>query len=611
MLLVVIVPAIMIWDSLSWISGVKLISRPESWREIAAAKRAAILDKIPEEWRLQQTTIQAITHETRLTGQVIEDLLDAQTLEITSLDTCQILERVANGTYSSYEVTRAFCERASYAHQINDNVLDFLIEPALQQAAELDQYLTTHGHVIGPLHGLPFSMKDQFHVVGAETTMGYVGWVGTFEGQTGTGQEGLFESELVRQMKVLGAIPIAKTSPTQTLGYPETQNNILGYNWNPWNKNLSSGGSSGGQGALQALKGTTLGIASDNGGSVSMPAAFNGLYSIKPSNGRLSFKGVPDSQPELTMGVTVPGLIADSISGLIVAFEALIRAEPWRHDTAVVPLTWKGSQLADTFSPKQQLRIGVLYDDGQVRPHPPVERALRIVEGALHASGHRTVAWKPPAIHNGSDALEDMLDAERLQYAEEQIRLSREPLIPQLKDEFQRKRHSPPKLLQIYKWTAILHTYRTAFHEYWGKSAARGSAEDKQQYSIDSKELFEDTRDDVDAVILPVAPHAAVLPDKFYYYAYSMLANVLDAPAVVVPITTADARLDHAEGNYEPRNEVDKKNWIAYDPELYHGAPVAVQILGKRLQEEALLNIARTVVAALSLSGDAKSHNPP
>jgi amidase len=76
---------------------------------------------------------------------------------------------------------------------------------------------------------------------------------------------------------------------------PETNNNILGYTWNPYNQRLSSGGSSGGEGVMQALRGSAFGIGTDIGGSVSMPASFQGLFSLKPSSGRISFRDVANT----------------------------------------------------------------------------------------------------------------------------------------------------------------------------------------------------------------------------------------------------------------------------------------------------------------------------
>lgn len=82
------------------------------------------------------------------------------------------------------------------------------------QARELDVFYTKHGRPFGPLHGLPITFKDQFHVKGMETTMGYVGWIGTFEGRRNDARARTLESELVRELRLLGAVPIAKACST-------------------------------------------------------------------------------------------------------------------------------------------------------------------------------------------------------------------------------------------------------------------------------------------------------------------------------------------------------------------------------------------------------------
>jgi len=95
--------------------------------------------------------------------------------------------------------------------------------------------------------------------------MGYVGWIGNFQGLKGTGKERNFESELVKELRKMGAILFCKTSVPHTLMCGETVNNIIGYTWNPKNRNLSSGGSSGGEGALIGLRGSCAGFGTDIG----------------------------------------------------------------------------------------------------------------------------------------------------------------------------------------------------------------------------------------------------------------------------------------------------------------------------------------------------------
>lgn len=161
-----------------------------------------------------------------------------------------------------------------------------MFDDAMQTARELDQYYEESGHVKGPLHGLPISLKDQFHVKGYDTTMGYVGWIGTHEGSSDPAKVHKVNSQVVEELLSLGAVLYCKvivptsiagkiltwsvqTSLPQTLSVSrlslkpgvhgtesrlhsqlgETINNIIGTTLNPVNQLLSCGGSSGGMSA--------------------------------------------------------------------------------------------------------------------------------------------------------------------------------------------------------------------------------------------------------------------------------------------------------------------------------------------------------------------------
>lgn len=91
-------------------------------------------------------------------------------------------------------------------------MLEIAFDLAIKQAGELDAYFQEHNTIVGPLHGLPVTLKDQFHIKGLETSMAYVGWIGTFEGKKATGKEKIFESEIIQELKSLGAIPIGKVT---------------------------------------------------------------------------------------------------------------------------------------------------------------------------------------------------------------------------------------------------------------------------------------------------------------------------------------------------------------------------------------------------------------
>lgn len=263
-------------------------------------------------------------------------------------------------------------------------------------AKKLDEHYAQHKSPIGLLHGLPVSLKDQFHIKGVETTMGYIGWIGTFMGKRGTGREKVFESEMVRELRDLGAVLYCKTSVPQTLMSGETVNNIIGYTWNPKNRNLSSGGSSGGEGALIGLKGSPIGFGTDIGGSVRIPAAFNGLYGIRPSVGRLPYEGMANSMDGQNSILSVVGPLSHSAASLRLIIKALLSQQPWLHDPLVHEIPWRDEQeqqvidLIGSAKPgATKLAFGIMKHDGVVTPHPPVQRAMDIVVKTLEKLGHK------------------------------------------------------------------------------------------------------------------------------------------------------------------------------------------------------------------------------
>jgi amidase len=229
--------------------------------------------------------------------------------------------------------------------------------------------------------------------------MGYVGWIGTFEGKTGTSKEFVFESEMVRELRNLGCILYCKTSVPHTLMAGETINNIIGYTWNPKNRNLSCGGSSGGEGALIGLKGSPIGLGTDIGGSIRIPAAFNGLYGLRPSSGRLPYEGMANSMDGQNSILSVVGPLAPSVQSLRLLLKAFLSQEPWLHDPMVSEIPWRDMGDLDG----QPLCFGVLRHDGAVAPHPPVTRAINMVVEAIEKLGHKVIEWKPPSHTRGID----------------------------------------------------------------------------------------------------------------------------------------------------------------------------------------------------------------
>lgn len=258
--------------------------------------------------------------------------------------------------------------------------------------------------MVGPLHGLPISLKDQLHVKGVDTTMGYVGWIGSNLGVTHPSQAHKLESQIVTELLSLGAVLYCKTSLPQTLLFGETKNNIIGQTLNPHNQNLSCGGSSGGEGALQALGGSTLGVGSDIGGSVRIPAAFNGIFSLKPTPERVSYRDVANTNPGQNTYRSTVGFLSTSLDGLDLIFRGILSTEPWLRDPAVVPMPFRQSVVEEYMSrvdqtgalkeSKRPLKLGIFWTDGVVQPHPPIARGLKKVVTAVKQAGH-SVCFEP------------------------------------------------------------------------------------------------------------------------------------------------------------------------------------------------------------------------
>jgi amidase len=239
-------------------------------------------------------------------------------------------------------------------------------------------------------------LKDQFHVKGVETTMGYVGWVGTFQGIKADARRGVFESELVRELRALGAVLYCKTSVPATLMCGETVNNIITYTTNPKNRLLACGGSSGGEGALIALKGSPGGFGTDIGGSVRIPAVFNGLFGIRPSSGRIPYEGAANSMDGQNTILSVIGPLAGSARSLQLLFKTVLSQQPWLYDPLVLEIPWRSEIEQKTRALVEQsakdpskLAFAIMKHDGIVLPHPPIARALDIVEQTLKRLGHK------------------------------------------------------------------------------------------------------------------------------------------------------------------------------------------------------------------------------
>jgi amidase len=152
---------------------------------------------------------------------------------------------------------------------------------------------------------------------GYETSMGYISWLNKYDEE---------DSIIAALLRKAGAVFYVKTSVPQTLMVCETINNIIGRTVNPRNKNWSCGGSSGGEGAIVGFRGAVIGIGTDIGGSIRIPSAFNFLYGIRPSHGRLPYGKMANSMEGQETVHSVVGPIAHSAAGMCPSLYLVIKS---------------------------------------------------------------------------------------------------------------------------------------------------------------------------------------------------------------------------------------------------------------------------------------------
>lgn len=395
---------------------------------------------------------------------------------------------------------------------------EIFFDAALRDAESLDK-LHTEGKALGPLHGLPISLKDQFHVKDVDTTMGYVGWMGNFQGRKDDPRYRTYESVMVTELRDLGAVLYVKTAVPHTLMCGETVNNIIGYTTNPRNRLLSSGGSSGGEGALIGARGSVLGFGTDIGGSIRIPAGFNGLYGLRPSSGRLPYEGMANSLDGQNTVLSVVGPLSTSVGGLKLVTQALLSKQPWLQDPAVVELPWRAEQE----KLPEKMSFGVLYHDGHVSISPPIKRALDMVVAALKKAGHEVIEWKPPSHTDiNTTTFKTWIYDGGLDLFES-FKLSGEPLAEQLGAAFGDKPREQMNGTAIAANNVTQRELRKGYMDYWNSTAGNTS-----------------TGRPVDAIIAPLAPFPAARPKMYAYYGYTTWVNLLDYTSVAVSQTFQD-----------------------------------------------------------------------
>jgi amidase len=400
---------------------------------------------------------------------------------------------------SSLDLVRAHLACIERVNPSINAAVEVFEEQALDQARRADR-AASQGEPTGPLHGVPFSVKDSLEIEGVVCTAGTLGRKSAAPSQK--------DATLVSRLRAAGGIPIAKTNLPDLLFAFESDNLIFGRTNNPYDTERTPGGSSGGEAALIASCGSPMGLGSDAAGSVRLPAAFCGICGIKPTSGRLSRTGHFPPAGGWIEALWQIGPMARTIADLELMMRVL--AGPDTRDRTASVLEWRTPdrrQIAD-------LRVAFYTDNGFAAADADVSRVVTAAARALEQEGLNVEEYCPAGVQRAFDLEMKLLGADGgdslWQYLEDIGSCAVHPL--------------------LRGWLEKLEEYRTdvkGFQKYWS------------EWDDYRSKMFAFLRHH-DVIVCPAYTHAAlphgasVEAANFRGFSNTMAFNVAGWPAAVV-----------------------------------------------------------------------------
>jgi aspartyl-tRNA(Asn)/glutamyl-tRNA(Gln) amidotransferase subunit A len=295
-------------------------------------------------------------------------------------DATELAELIRTGKVTSVEVVQAHLDRIK---EINGrvNAIVTLADGALDAARAADAQLAS-GAEVGPLHGVPFTIKDGYDTAGVLTQRGSPIFAGRIPDTDAT---------VVARMKRAGGILLAKTNLPEFSYWIESDNLLTGATNNPWDLNRSSGGSSGGESAAIASGMSPIGVGSDLSISVRGPAADTGIVSLKPTHGRIPMTGFWPRVPRRDWHA---GPMARTIRDLSLAY-SLLAGPDGADGFSVLPPEYDAGLGA---TPSRPVRVGWLTDSGLGPTDPEVAATVEKAAEALKGAGAVVDEVKIPAL---------------------------------------------------------------------------------------------------------------------------------------------------------------------------------------------------------------------
>ncbi|KAF9240451.1 amidase signature domain-containing protein [Melanogaster broomeanus] len=430
--------------------------------------------------------------------------------------------------------------------------------------------------------GVPVSVKDCIHVKGYDTTVGY---------SCRVNKPASSSAAIVRLLRDAGAIIHVKTTTPPGLIGLETSSDLFGRTSNPYNSKFASGASTGGGGALLAGRGSVIEIRRLSEGSQ--------VGVLCPPMPGLEFVSTSCSP------------MARRLDDLEEFWRRVMEMKPWDYDHTCVPLPWRPIDLKG-----KKLRWGIIWKDGIVPPSPACRRALEWVSDALTKQGHEVVDFTPPSIAEGvnlgfqlcfSDAGAGVFDPVRKDEKLDPVMTGVKSILgmPLFVKQFMAM--LTRKLTGDEVWASMLEKMHTK-----SPSEERALVVERDEYRARWHEAWE--ADGLDFVLtvphsLPAIPAGTAEKATLVSAAPTMIFNILDYAAGVLPVSFVNKESDALpkdfmkSDEYKQMGAIGKGAYSVYDAEAMHGLPVGVQVVGRRLEEERVLQAMKVVEDALEECG--------
>jgi Asp-tRNA(Asn)/Glu-tRNA(Gln) amidotransferase A subunit family amidase len=302
--------------------------------------------------------------------------------DLTFLSAVSMAEQIRAKKISPVELVEAHLSRIE---KVNPRLNAFVQVDAelARRAAQDAEIAVMRETALGPLHGVPVSIKSSISVAGLRCESGSRLRAGFVPAQ---------DAPLVARLRRAGAIVLGVTNTPELLMAWETDNLLHGRTNNPWDLNRTPGGSSGGEAAAIAAGMSAGGVGSDGGGSIRVPAHFSGICGLKPTPGRIPATGhYPVSAGPFAL-IGVVGPMARTVADLKALFEVMQGPDVGDTCAAPVPVRWPTEEEG------RKLRVGYFEDDGRTPVTPETRAAVRTTAEALRGAGFQVEPFRPEGL---------------------------------------------------------------------------------------------------------------------------------------------------------------------------------------------------------------------